>query len=887
MPEKFYLIDGHAHLYRAFYGVKGLTTRKGQPSNAVFGFTAMMRRLVNEYNPDYLAVAFDLPGPTFRNELYADYKANRTSPPDEFREQVPMTQEVLEAMDIPMLMLKGYEADDILGTLARIATDKGVDTVLVTSDKDANQLLSPHVQVLDIYKGEFMTAEKLFERDAITPDQVIDVMALSGDSSDNVPGIPKVGPKTAQKLILEHGTLEQVLACTDQIKTPKLRANLEEFADQARLSRELVTIKLDVPVEIDFDRCRYAPPDPERLAPVYEKLNFRQFLDDLDITVTEEDVDYKLINTPDLFDAFLKELKQQKRIAVDTETMSKFPRTAGLVGLSFSWKDLEGFYLPLRAPLGEKVLDTQATLDALRPILENPDVEKIGQNIKYDMIVLRNAGVDLQGIAFDTMIAAHVLDAGRRQYGLGELASDTLGIRMTPISDLIGKGKKQITMDLVALDDICPYACADTDIALRLSAIFEKRLKEQNLWEVYSTIELPLIRVLADMEYEGIGFDPQVLKTMSIWMADEIEKLTERIHEMAGKPFNVASPKQLAEILFTDMGLPAGKRTKTGHSTNSSVLTELAIEHELPGLVLEHRKLSKLTSTYVDALPRMANAKTRRIHTSFNQIGTVTGRLSSSDPNLQNIPIRTETGQRIREAFMPGKADNIFLSADYSQIELRILAHMTNDKAMMQAFRDDEDIHRFVASQVNNVALDDVTPKMRSAAKAVNFGIIYGLSPFGLSRDLRIPVDQAKAFIDQYFARYPGVKEFIDNTIAQAHADGYVRTLCGRRRPLPGLADNNGSIRQASERAAVNTVIQGTAADMIKIAMIRMDACLAESDLTAKMLLQIHDELLLELPASEEDALREMLITEMTGALDLSVPVKVNVAVGKNWMEAK
>lgn len=887
MAEKFFVVDGHSHLYRAFYAIRDLTTPDGRPSNAVFGFTTMLRKLINEHQPDYLAVAFDLPGPTFRHQLFSDYKATRKVPPEELSVQIPMTREVIEAMGIPIFTCENYEADDILGTLARLASEKEIDTCLVTSDKDARQLLGPQVSLLDTMKNELTTADTLRERDGIAPDQVVDVMALSGDTSDNVPGVPGVGQKTALNLIHEHGHLEEVLRRAEEIKKPKLRANLMAFAGQARLSKRLVTIDTHVPIEVAFEQCRLHAPEAERLKPIYEKLNFRSFLEELGIAPTPEANDYHLVDTPDKFQRFLTELKKQKCFSVDLETTSASPRAAKIVGLSFAWKEREAFYLPTRAPIGEKTLALTEVLDLLGPILNDESIGKIGQNIKYDIVVLLNYGVRLRGVAFDTMIAAHLLDSERRRYSINALAADMLGHRMTPISDLIGKGKKQITMDCVPIRDVCKYACADADIALRLAGLLEKQLQAQGLRKLYDTIELPLVSVLADMEYEGIGFDATVLKEMSGWMGRQMETLTKAIHAEAGEEFNVASPKQLAAILFDKLGMPKGKRTKTGASTNSSVLEQLAITHPLPGIVLEYRKLSKLKSTYVDALPQMVLANTGRIHTSFHQAGTATGRLSSSDPNLQNIPIRTETGERIRRAFVPSAPDHELLSADYSQIELRILSHLSGDTELSRAFREDEDIHRFVAAQIHGVTPEKVTPEMRRIAKAVNFGIVYGQTAFGLSRTLRIPVDQAETFIQEYFHRYPGVKNFIDETIAQAHANGYVATLCGRRRPLPGLNDSNHNLRQFAERAAVNTVIQGTAADMIKLAMIRLHSRLRKADTRARMLLQIHDELLFDLPREEEECVRAAATEEMVGALALEVPIKVNIAVGMNWMEAK
>ena len=887
MTGKLFLIDGHSHLYRAFYALKGLTTPDGRPSNAVYGFTAMIRKLLQDHAPEYLAVTFDVPGPTFRDEMFPEYKATRQRPPDEFRAQVPMAYDVLEAMQVPILTKPGYEADDVFGTVAREAAEQGIEVFIVTGDKDAQQLLNSRIRILDTMKDVVMSEETLRERDGISADQVVEVMALAGDSTDNVPGVPKVGRKTALKLILQYGTLENVLAHVDEVKGPKLRENLKNFADQARLSKKLVTIDTHVLIEFDLEQCRVKPPAAELLVPVYERLGFRQFLAEFSPAPTKEEAAYHLVNTPELFEKFSEQLKQCSRFSLDLETTSASPMAAKIVGLSFSWQEKEAWYLPVRAPLGEKTLSEERVLDALRPILADESVDKVGQNLKYDAVVLRNHGVELRGIVFDTMIAAYVLNAERRRYSLSTLAADMLQYRMIPISDLIGRGKKQITMDLVPVERVCEYACADADIAFRLAVLLEKQLREQDMLDLFTSVELPLIPVLVEMEYNGIKLDVTVLEQMSGWLSEQIGALEKEIHTEAGEEFNIASPKQLSKILFEKMGLPKGRRTKTGASTNSAVLEQLAIGHRLPGLVLEFRHLSKLKSTYVDALPQMVLAATGRIHTSFNQTTTATGRLSSSDPNLQNIPIRTELGERTRKAFVPSEPSLLLLAADYSQIELRILAHISGDQVLRKAFAEDVDIHRFVAAQIHGVAPEEVTSGMRRAAKAVNFGIIYGLTPYGLSRGLRIPVSEAAAFIDGYFERYPGVKRFIEETIDRARKAGFVSTLCGRRRALPALNDENQTSRSFAERAAVNTVIQGTAADMIKIAMHRIHRRLRDERMRTRMLLQVHDELVFELPPDEERQAGSLIKEEMEGALRMDVPIKVQVAVGKNWQETK
>ncbi len=889
MAEKFYLIDGHSHLYRAFFGVRGLTGPDGRPTNAVFGFASMLRRLLRERVPDYLAVAFDLPAPTFRHKMYAEYKATRQKPPDEFIVQIPMARELLDAMRIPVYAVPGYEADDVMGTVAKRLSAQGIDVVLVTSDKDAGQLLSPHVTLLDTLKEQVTTEETLRERDAITPAQVIEMLALAGDSSDNIPGVPKVGPKTALDLVHQFGSVENLLANLEQVKSAALRERLRANVELARLSHRLVVIDTDVPMEIDLVAARVAPAEPERMIPIYQKFGFRQFLAEMSVSgaPTKEEAEYHLVDTEEKFKNFLGLLRAQKRFALDTETTSATPMAAKLCGLSFSWKPRESWYVPVRGPMGDKVLDKKLVLDALRPILTDPAIGKVGQNIKYDAIVLRNHGVEVAGIVFDTMVAAYILDADRRRYALDDLAADFLNYRMIPITDLIGKGRTATTMDRVPCDKVCEYSCADADITLRLADLFEPRLREKEMLDLFDRYELPLIPVLADMEYQGITLDVKVLEKISAWLALQMERIEKEIYKEAGEEFNIASTKQLSRILFEKLNLQPGRRTKTGVSTDSDVLEQLSLAHPLPGLVLEYRQMAKIKSTYADSLPEMVIPATGRVHTSFNQTGTTTGRLSSSAPNLQNIPIRSEVGERIRQAFVPSGPDRLLLTADYSQIELRILAHICRDAALVDAFAKDLDIHQFVAAQVNNVTPEQVTPVMRRAAKAVNFGIIYGLTPFGLSRELGISPKEADQFITGYFEKYPGVKKFIDDTIAEAHRAGSVATLCGRRRPLPGLEDANRAVRSFAERAAVNAVVQGTAADMIKMAMIRIHRRLREERMKSRMLLQIHDELVFDLPESEQAALTDLVRAEMIGALALSVPIKVNVAVGKNWQEAK
>ena len=887
MTPRLFLVDGHSHCYRAYYALQNMTGPDGAPTNMVYGFINMLRRALREGSPDYVAVAFDRRGPTFRHEIFPEYKANRKPAPEDFHRQVPLVRDALAAHGIPCFDLEGFEADDVMGALARQAADAGVATWLLTSDKDAEQLLGPLVSMLDITKGREVTVETLAEEKGIRPDQVPDEMALSGDPVDNVPGVPKVGPKTALRLIREYGSLEATLAAAQGMKKSKLRENLIESAAAARLSLRLVTIDVNAPVALDLEACRVREPDEERLRELFERLGFRRFLDEMVSAPTREEKDYRLVNTAEAFELFLAELRKQRRISVDVETTSTHPVEAELVGMSVSWAARTGYYLAFRAPEGTPTLDRRGALEALRPTLEDEGVAKIGQNLKYDQIVLRGNGVDLRGIAFDTMLAAYVLDASARNFGLDDLALSLLQHRCIPISDLIGKGPKQITMDQVPLEQVVEYACEDADIAWRLAEVLEPRVRESTFVSLYRDIELPLIRVLADMEICGVRLDADRLIEMSGWLARRVEELEERIETEAGVRFNPGSTKQLAQVLFEDLGLPVVRRTKTGVSTDAEVLQQLVSVHPVPGLVLEYRSALKLKNTYVDALPGMVYGPTGKIHTSFSQVATATGRLSSSQPNLQNIPIRTEAGNRIRRAFVPSEEGWLFLSADYSQIELRILAHLSRDEALVRAFQNDEDIHRFVASQVFGVAADQVTDGQRRAAKAVNFGIVYGLTAYGLSRDLGVPVKEADEFIRAYFERHPGVRDFIEETLEFARANNYVETLRGRRRRIPDIAARDRSRRTFAERAAVNTVVQGSAADMMKIAMVRIHRRLPDSGLRGSMLLQIHDELLFETPPEEKIALAELATGEMVAAMALDVPVKVNVAFGANWGEAK
>ncbi len=887
MPERFFIVDGHSHCYQAFYAITArLTTPGGKPANAVYGFTRMLQKLLREQRPEYAAVVFDTRLATHRHKEYEPYKAHRKPMPDDLRVQIPLIYKVVRTFNIPVYASMGFEADDLICTLVKLLSDKDVETIIVTSDKDMEQLINARVKILNAKKEKLIDQEALFKEKGIRPDQVTDVLALSGDASDNVPGVPGIGNKTALELIQKWGTLESVLANVDGISGKKRQENLRTFADQARLSQKLIRLRSDVPLRLDMNACRIPVAENVKLKTLFRNLGFNTLLADLVATAKTEETRYHLINTPVTFHEFLTRLKAQKAFAVDLETTSVKPLEAKIVGISFSWQARVAYYLPFMAPEGTPLLSAEATLPVLKPVLEDAAIKKIGQNIKYDTLVLRNNNIRLQGIAFDTMIASYLLNPVKRNHNLDDIAFEYLSYKTIATSELIGSGKTQITMDRVDIAKICQYACQDADVAFRLAEIMEPRLKKEGLWTLFQQVEIPLIYALAGMEWDGIGIDVQVLKEMSGELAVRLQGLERDIYAAAGHEFNINSPKQLSGILFDELSLPRVRRTKTGSSTDANVLATLSWSHSLPKLMLEFRQLIKLKNTYVDALPGMINPHTGRLHSSFNQTVTATGRLSSSEPNLQNIPIRTEVGRHIRRAFVPFGEDALFLSADYSQIELRILAHFSKDSALVTAFQQDKDIHSAVASAIYNVPIEGVTYEMRRNAKAVNFGIIYGLSEFGLARDTGLSVIQAREFINAYFTLYRGVKEFRDEAIGQARGRGYVKTLFNRKRSIPELNAGDKRRRNLAERIAVNTIIQGTAADLIKIAMNRIYARLQTMGHEVKMLLQIHDELLFEVKASASASARAMIQDEMVHAVEMDVPIRVNIKTGKNWMES-
>lgn len=829
--------------------------------------------------------------PTFRKEIFDDYKATRKAMPGDLASQIDPIMKVLAAMGVPVYSIAGYEADDVIGTVARQVQDDVDEVVIVSRDKDAKQLLSDKIKMYDSRKDETLDAAGLVAADGITPAQVVDMMALAGDTSDNVPGVVGVGPKTALALVKEHGDMESVLAAAHDMKEGKRREALIAHADDARMSRRLVTIDCDVPLDFDLEACRTNDASDggrEELFAILAELGLRRFIDEL-AAPEKEAVEraYHTVRTREEFDALLEALAGVARVSVDLETTSTSPIAAEIVGVSLSWKEREAFYVPVMCAFESDLLDVKEVLEGLRPMLRSDTIEKVGQNIKYDMLVLGNYGVEIRNIAFDTMLASYLLDPGRRRHNINDLAMDYLQIQKIPTKDLLGTGKNQRRMDQVPVEDVAEYACEDADVALRLTNVLEPKIAEAGLADLLHNMEIPLINCLAELERNGVSLDVEVLADLSKRLHERLEELTVDIHRRAGKPFNIDSPKQLSKILFEEMGLPARKKTKTGYSTDSEVLSELAPDHELPRMVLEYRSVAKLVGTYVDTLPKMVLAKTGRVHTSFNQTVTATGRISSSDPNLQNIPVRTAIGREIRRAFVPASSDDVILTADYSQIELRVLAHLSRDDSLMQAFENDEDIHQAVAAEIFDVSPERVTDDMRSRAKAVNFGVIYGQSAYGLSRSVGIEVFEADAFIKRYFERYPGVADFMEETLEEARRIGYVTTVSNRRRYIKGINEERKGQLNLAERAAVNTRIQGSAADMIKMAMIHVHRRIKEERRPSRMILQIHDELVFEAPADAVEADAEMIRHEMIHAMDLSVPVKVDIASGANWLDAK
>ncbi len=882
----FYIIDGNSYIYRAFYAIRGLSTSTGLPTNAVFGFANMLLKVIKDKTPDLLAIVFDPKGPTRRHGEYKEYKAHRPPMPRDLIPQVPYIHKLVEAFRIPVFVIDGQEADDVIATLARDAESRGMDITIVTGDKDLLQLVGPRIQIYDTLKEKIYGPADVEERFSVPPDRVVEIMGLMGDASDNIPGVPGIGEKTAKVLIEQYGTIDNLLAHARDITKPKLKQSLVENADLARLSRELAILHADVPIMIDYDDLKLKAPDGPALLGILKELEFTALLKHV-IQEPEPDVDYFTVLEDQDLQNLVSALSSADEFCFDTETTSRDAMQAGLVGISFAIRPLQAYYLPVghSYPGAPKQISLDHALGSLKPVMENPAIKKIGQNIKYDLLVLGHYGVHVKGVSFDSMIASYLLNPGKASHSLDSLALEYFNHKTITYAEVTGSGKKQIGFAEVDVPTATRYSGEDADITLRLKQKLAPLLREQNLERLFLDMEMPLMEVLSDMERVGVKINADFLTSMSKKLGIDMAKIERTIYELAGMEFNINSPKQLAEILFVKLQLTPTKKTKTGFSTNVDVLEELAPFHPLPAEILKYRTLSKLKSTYIDSLPLMINPKTGRLHTSLNQTVTATGRLSSSEPNLQNIPIRTEVGREIRQAFIAEQGSSL-LSADYSQIELRVLAHMSNDPALIKTFQDNEDVHTRTASEIFGLAPEEVTSEMRRKAKAVNFGIIYGISAFGLAQDIGVSNAEAKRYIDDYFAQYPKVREFIDRTISDAKMNGYVSTLFNRRRFIPELASSTAAVRNFGERMAINTPIQGTAADLIKLAMINIQKRLMFENLGSKMILQVHDELVFEVPDGEIELMKKLVKEEMEGVLTLSVPIRVDVGVGKNWDEA-
>ena len=887
-----YLVDGTAYVYRAFYAIRQqLSTSAGLPTKAVFGFKNMLQKLVQKEKPQYLGVAFDERGPTFRHEMDPNYKANRPPMPDDLEVQIPYIHRLIEAFNIPTIRLQGYEADDILGTLARRFETQGCDVVLVTSDKDLCQLVTEHTTILDTMKEQRFGVAEVKERFGVEPRYVVDFLGLMGDSSDNIPGVPGVGEKTARQLLEEFGNLDALLEQVDAVKRPKLRESLRDNAALARQSRELATIDVETPVSVGLPDLALTDADSDTLAALYTELEFHSDLQAIrnaqPAAKPVVDKDYRTITDLADLDAEIAALQQADGFAIDTETTSQDPMLADLVGISLAHRPHAGVYIPLRHSYigAPPQLDAGLVLERLRPLLEDPAVPKCGQNIKYDIIVLQRQGITLRGVACDTMVAGYLLNPSRRAHNMDALAREYLQYEPISYADVAGKGAKQVTFDQVEVERATEYSAEDADVTLLLARELQPRLATVQLNDLFADVEMPLIDVLVALERRGMALDSAYLRQMSIQLQGRMETLVRDIHALAGEEFNVNSPPQLQRILFEQLKLPPGKKTKTGYSTDVSVLENLAVEHELPQLILDYRHFAKMKSTYVDALPQLLNAETGRLHTSLNQTIAETGRLSSSNPNLQNIPIRTQLGREIRRAFIAAPGYRL-VSVDYSQIELRLLAHLSEDPVLIEAFHSGEDIHTRTAMEVFGVELAAVDDDMRRMAKTVNFGILYGLSPFGLAQRLHISVEAGRTYIHNYFDRYPRVKQCLDGIIAQAREQGYVTTLLQRRRYLPDVASTNRNVREAAERTAINMPFQGSAADLIKLAMVRLHRQITSETWPCHMLLQIHDELLFEIPDDKVSDVAPRITATMEGVWDLAVPLTVEVGEGNNWAEA-
>ncbi len=944
--EKLYLVDGSGYIFRAYYAIRPLSTRTGVPTNAVIGFAKMLGKLIKDEHPHLLGIAFDTSKRTFRHEMYGEYKANREERPEDLAPQFPLIHELVGAMDIPLLEAQGYEADDVIATLTRQGVDRGYDVVVVTGDKDLMQLVRPHVTLYDPMKDKRYGRDEVVEKFGVPPEHVVDVLALCGDTSDNIPGVPKVGPKSAAKLVAEYGGVEAVLQALGAPgkKLKAVELSVLEHAADARLSLKLATLAEDVPLTLEPQGLRYEAPEPARLGAFLHRIEATGLMREMGldgqaagdgfpataaghtssenegdgdpsaVAVAEASVEapgtslsvtplvrqllvvterspvergrQKTVVDKAELAAFLTAAREAAELSLDLELVGPDPNRDAIVGVALAAPGLPPIYVPIaHRYLGvPRQLPLAEVLALLKPVLEDARVKKLGGHLKHDWVALHRAGIVMQGLWHDATLAAWVLDASRASYSLDSLAREVLGHDKTHLSDVVGTGKNIRPFEEAPVEAAGAYAAESAEVALHICRGLGQKLQAERLEPLYRELEVPLMTVLARMERTGVRVDPTRLEGVAKDVEARLAAIERRAHELIGEKVNLASPKQLSELLFKKLGYGAGRKTKTGFSTDSDVLEALAKEHELPRVILDHRILSKLKSTYIDMLPRMINRETGRVHTSYNQTGTATGRLSSSDPNLQNIPIRTEDGRKIRAAFVP-EPGWALISADYSQIELRIMAHLSGDDRFIDAFLRGEDIHARTAQEIiTGGAPADAEARRR--AKAINFGILYGLSEFGLQKQLEITRAESAAYIALYFARYPKIRAFLDRTIEQGRTQGFVSTMLGRRRFLPDLHSKNRNIRQGAERIAMNTPIQGSAADVIKLAMLKVAGALEREGRRARLLLQVHDELVLEAPMEERDSVVELLKREMSGVMQLAVPLEVDVGVGEDWSGA-
>ncbi|MGD0795719.1 MAG: DNA polymerase I [Dehalococcoidales bacterium] len=905
------LFDGNAIVHRAYHAFgatryrqeKPLTVaRTGEVVSAVYGFALMLLKVLNDLKPTHIAIAFDKKGKTFRHELFDDYKAHRPPTPEDLVSQIERVKQLVTAFRIPLFEMEKYEADDILGALSSQASRQGVDTVIVTGDADTMQLVSPHVKILYPKAGRAFSDTALFDEAAVKekygvgPERIADLKALVGDPSDNIPGVHGIGDKTAVKLIQQFGSVEDIYKCLDEVAPPRIREILAAQEEIARQSKKLATIVAEMPVTLNMEKCRVSQFDRKQVADFFREMEFTSLLSRLPaaegaptpagVKAGSEKTECHIISTPEALDELVGRLSKSRTFAFDTETAGLNPMLDKLVGISLAVESGGAYYIPV----GHVILDEvqqmliEQVIQKIRPVLEDAGLPKIAHNGKFDMMALAQCGAEVCGLAFDTMIAAHLL--GEKSLALKPLAFSRLGIEMTPISDLISTGTKQIAMSQVDIKKVGAYSCADADITFRLAEIFEKQLAERGLMKLFNEVEIPLVPVLLAMERNGVLVDVGLLGKMSEQLGEQIKVLEIKIYSEADGEFNINSPQQLGKMLFEKLHIPTMRKGKSKYSTEASVLEELRKPFPIVGDILEYRQLTKIKSTYVDTLPGLVNPNTGRIHTSFNQARTSTGRLSSSDPNMQNIPVRGELGGQVRQAFIAPEGTSL-LCGDYSQIDLRVLAHLSRDESLVSAFQNDEDIHAATAALLFGVEKTNITPDMRRFAKTVNFGVIYGMSDYGLEQATELSREEAGKFIRAYFEKYPGVRKYLDETKEKARREGYVETLLGRRRYIPDINSANRQVREAAERMAINMPVQGTSADIIKVAMINLHREMQERHLQSKMLLQVHDELIFEVPDAEMETMRKLVRNVMSTAVALSVPIKVDTKVGRNWGEVK